>query len=76
MRWAIIIAVLIGVYMIGYSFGYNQGHDQGYAEGRVDKHAEIMEFITGNKAARMALLRKDEPIQYHEAGICVTCHGG
>lgn len=50
-------------------------YNHGYKQGRVDKNTEMMQALTGDPEARIAILTKDE-LTYHPAGICSTCHGG
>jgi hypothetical protein len=48
---------------------------EGYKQGRIDKNAEIMQAVTGDPGARIALMTKNK-LTFHAQGICVTCHGG
>jgi hypothetical protein len=66
---------IIVIAVIGMVWFDHQGYSSGYEQGRKDKHAEIMEFISGDKTARIAIVSENK-VEYHPAGICAECHGG
>jgi hypothetical protein len=66
MRWFIVCMTLFALIHIHGEWKYEQG--------REDKHAEIMEYISGDRMARMAVFAQDKRTVYHKAGTCVACH--
>jgi hypothetical protein len=65
MRWVFIaISVLLAFHLHG---------EMRYKQGRVDKNAEMMEALTGNKEARIAIVTPKK-VTYHPAGWCASCH--
>ena len=53
---------------------HNLTVDGAYNQGRVDKHAEIMEFISGDRMARLSVWSHDKRTVYSKAGVCSACH--
>jgi hypothetical protein len=68
-----ILVVLFTLYNVGLTLALNKQIDEAYSQGRKDKNAEIMEFIAGNKKARLAIVTP-KTITYHSEGTCAICH--
>jgi hypothetical protein len=68
-KWLVIMLCLWS-----FAIGLHVGGYIAYKRGRIDKHAEIMQKLTGDSKARIAVMTQDK-LTYHPAGICVTCHG-
>jgi hypothetical protein len=70
MRW---IGIVILCFVVSYCYGEVR-HWQGVKHGRIEKHAETMEFIAGNRNARIAIVNPEKGITYHPEGTCAVCH--
>jgi hypothetical protein len=70
-----IALVIMTICIVGMVWWDSQSYDNAYEQGRMDKYAEMMESLTGDPEARIAIVA-NKKITYHPAGICATCHGG
>jgi hypothetical protein len=70
MRWLVMVILCTALF----HFHGEWKHSQGVKQGRTEKHAEMMEFISGSQDARIAIVSQRQKVTIHPQGTCVVCH--